>query len=103
MQLFLSVTQDLFLALGLSKLNTCLNVIWDKRGFCLDNEHSCCFSEFPESCCLDQACIPLDSLICFCYRRKYLNFDRLETQLKACHCRLMFSKAKVNILKVQRK
>uniref|UniRef100_A0A8C3V3X8 Cyclin-like domain-containing protein n=1 Tax=Catharus ustulatus TaxID=91951 RepID=A0A8C3V3X8_CATUS len=34
-----------------------------------------------------------------CERRKYLNFDRLETQLKACHCRLMFSKAKVNILK----
>lgn len=57
--------------------------------------------EFPRS--LDQACIPLDSLICFYYRRKYLNFERLETQLKACHCRIMFSKAKVNILKIQRK
>ncbi|OWK60310.1 Cyclin-G1 [Lonchura striata] len=38
-----------------------------------------------------------------CERRKYLNFERLETQLKACHCRIMFSKAKVNILKIQRK
>lgn len=29
------------------------------------------------------------------YRSKYLNFERLEAQLKACHCRIMFSKAKV--------
>ncbi|KAM7042345.1 cyclin-G1 [Acridotheres tristis] len=33
-----------------------------------------------------------------CERRKYLNFDRLETQLKACHCRLVFSKAKPSVL-----
>ncbi|NXE64841.1 CCNG1 protein, partial [Calcarius ornatus] len=33
-----------------------------------------------------------------CERRKYLNFERLETQLKACHCRIMFSKAKPSVL-----
>ncbi|XP_048718293.1 cyclin-G1 isoform X2 [Caretta caretta] len=31
-----------------------------------------------------------------CERRKHLNFERLEAQLKACHCRIMFSKAKTN-------
>lgn len=110
MQLFPSVTQNLFLALGLSFFGQSWTPVWmesqnfwDQWGLCLDNEHSCCFSEFPEWCCHDQACIPLDSLICFYYRRKCLNFERLETQLKACHCRIMFSKAKVNILKVQRK
>ncbi|ELW50558.1 Cyclin-G1 [Tupaia chinensis] len=29
-------------------------------------------------------------------RRNNLNFERLEAQLKACHCRIMFSKAKIN-------
>ncbi|KAM8798984.1 cyclin-G1 [Eudromia elegans] len=33
-----------------------------------------------------------------CERRKYLNFERLETHLKACHCRIMFSKAKPSVL-----
>ncbi|NWJ06950.1 CCNG1 protein, partial [Crypturellus undulatus] len=33
-----------------------------------------------------------------CERRKYLNFERLETQLKACHCRIVFSKAKPSVL-----
>ncbi|NXO94679.1 CCNG1 protein, partial [Certhia brachydactyla] len=33
-----------------------------------------------------------------CDRRKYLNFERLETQLKVCHCRVMFSKAKPSVL-----
>ncbi|KAJ7395359.1 Cyclin-G1 [Pitangus sulphuratus] len=33
-----------------------------------------------------------------CERRKCLNFERLETQLKACHCRIMFSKAKPSVL-----
>ncbi|NWR42684.1 CCNG1 protein, partial [Regulus satrapa] len=33
-----------------------------------------------------------------CERRKYFNFERLETQLKACHCRIMFSKAKPSVL-----
>ncbi|NWR14750.1 CCNG1 protein, partial [Emberiza fucata] len=33
-----------------------------------------------------------------CERRKYLNFERLETQLKACHCRITFSKAKPSVL-----
>ncbi|NXA78830.1 CCNG1 protein, partial [Thryothorus ludovicianus] len=33
-----------------------------------------------------------------CERRKCLNFERLETQLKACHCRLLFSKAKPSVL-----
>ncbi|NXC99951.1 CCNG1 protein, partial [Certhia familiaris] len=33
-----------------------------------------------------------------CERRKYLNFERLETQLKVCHCRVMFSKAKPSVL-----
>ncbi|NWZ98285.1 CCNG1 protein, partial [Nesospiza acunhae] len=33
-----------------------------------------------------------------CERRKYLNFERLETQLKVCHCRIMFSKAKPSVL-----
>ncbi|XP_054143828.1 cyclin-G1 [Melozone crissalis] len=33
-----------------------------------------------------------------CERRKYLNFERLETQLKACYCRIMFSKAKPSVL-----
>ncbi|XP_051830975.1 cyclin-G1-like [Antechinus flavipes] len=31
-------------------------------------------------------------------RRKNLSFERLETQLKACHCRIMFSKAKPSVL-----
>ncbi|XP_067422689.1 cyclin-G1 isoform X2 [Emydura macquarii macquarii] len=30
--------------------------------------------------------------------RKHLNFERLEAQLKACHCRIMFSKAKPSVL-----
>ncbi|XP_038006039.1 cyclin-G1 [Motacilla alba alba] len=33
-----------------------------------------------------------------CERRKYLNFERLETQLKVCHCRIVFSKAKPSVL-----
>ncbi|CAM5160204.1 unnamed protein product [Natator depressus] len=33
-----------------------------------------------------------------CERRKHLNFERLEAQLKACHCRIMFSKAKPSVL-----
>ncbi|XP_019390423.1 PREDICTED: cyclin-G1 [Crocodylus porosus] len=33
-----------------------------------------------------------------CERSKYLNFERLEAQLKACHCRIMFSKAKPSVL-----
>ncbi|NWX83895.1 CCNG1 protein, partial [Nothoprocta ornata] len=33
-----------------------------------------------------------------CERRKHLNFERLETQLKVCHCRLTFSKAKPSVL-----
>ncbi|XP_028668579.1 cyclin-G1 [Erpetoichthys calabaricus] len=31
-------------------------------------------------------------------QKKLLNTDRLEAQLKACHCRLMFSKAKPSLL-----
>ncbi|XP_036607094.1 cyclin-G1-like [Trichosurus vulpecula] len=31
-------------------------------------------------------------------RRKNLSFERLEAQLKACHCRIMFSKAKPSVL-----
>uniref|UniRef100_A0A8C6R083 Cyclin N-terminal domain-containing protein n=1 Tax=Nannospalax galili TaxID=1026970 RepID=A0A8C6R083_NANGA len=31
-------------------------------------------------------------------RRKCLNFERLEAQLKACHCRIIFSKAKPSVL-----
>ncbi|NXQ59917.1 CCNG1 protein, partial [Anthoscopus minutus] len=31
------------------------------------------------------------------YERR-INFERLETQLKACHCRIMFSKAKPSVL-----
>ncbi|XP_036620782.1 cyclin-G1-like [Trichosurus vulpecula] len=31
-------------------------------------------------------------------RRKNLSFERLESQLKACHCRIMFSKAKSSVL-----
>nr|XP_056708318.1 cyclin-G1 [Euleptes europaea] len=31
-------------------------------------------------------------------RKKHLSFDRLETQLKACHCRIAFSKAKPSVL-----
>lgn len=30
--------------------------------------------------------------------RSYLNFERLEAQLKACHCRMLFSKAKPSVL-----
>lgn len=30
-----------------------------------------------------------------CYRKELLNLDKLEAQLKACNCRLVFSKAKV--------
>ncbi|XP_074865495.1 cyclin-G1 [Carettochelys insculpta] len=33
-----------------------------------------------------------------CERRKHLNFERLEAHLKACHCRIMFSKAKPSVL-----
>ncbi|NWT97100.1 CCNG1 protein, partial [Urocynchramus pylzowi] len=33
-----------------------------------------------------------------CERRKHLNFERLETQLKACYCRIIFSKAKPSVL-----
>nr|XP_006133665.1 cyclin-G1 [Pelodiscus sinensis] len=33
-----------------------------------------------------------------CERRKHLNFERLEAQLKACHCRIMFSKTKPSVL-----
>ncbi|KAL2779381.1 cyclin-G1 isoform c, partial [Daubentonia madagascariensis] len=31
-------------------------------------------------------------------RRNSLNFERLEAQLKACHCRIIFSKAKPSVL-----
>ncbi|XP_005996913.1 cyclin-G1 [Latimeria chalumnae] len=31
-------------------------------------------------------------------RKKMLNFERLEAQLKACHCRIVFSKAKASVL-----
>ncbi|XP_012884108.1 PREDICTED: cyclin-G1 [Dipodomys ordii] len=31
-------------------------------------------------------------------RRNSLNFERLEAQLKACHCRILFSKAKPSVL-----
>lgn len=31
-------------------------------------------------------------------RRNDLNFERLEAQLKACHCRIIFSKAKPSVL-----
>lgn len=31
-------------------------------------------------------------------RKSTLNFERLEAQLKACHCRIMFSKAKPSVL-----
>uniref|UniRef100_G1U1T6 Cyclin-like domain-containing protein n=1 Tax=Oryctolagus cuniculus TaxID=9986 RepID=G1U1T6_RABIT len=31
-------------------------------------------------------------------RRNNLNFERLEAQLKACHCRIIFSKAKPSVL-----
>ncbi|KAM4826679.1 cyclin-G1 [Thomomys bottae] len=31
-------------------------------------------------------------------RRSSLNFERLEAQLKACHCRMVFSKAKPSVL-----
>uniref|UniRef100_G3TD40 Cyclin G1 n=1 Tax=Loxodonta africana TaxID=9785 RepID=G3TD40_LOXAF len=31
-------------------------------------------------------------------RRSSLNFERLEAQLKACHCRIIFSKAKPSVL-----
>lgn len=37
-----------------------------------------------------------DSLCC--ERKKHLNFERLEAQLKACHCRIVFSKAKPSVL-----
>lgn len=40
----------------------------------------------------------IDSLLnkaSFSHRRKHLNLERLEAQLKACHCRIVFSKAKV--------
>lgn len=30
------------------------------------------------------------------YRKEILNLDKLEAQLKACNCRLVFSKAKVS-------
>ncbi|XP_066470523.1 cyclin-G1 isoform X2 [Tiliqua scincoides] len=33
-----------------------------------------------------------------CERKKHLNFERLEAQLKACHCRIVFSKAKPSVL-----
>ncbi|KAJ6668060.1 hypothetical protein lerEdw1_016381 [Lerista edwardsae] len=33
-----------------------------------------------------------------CERKKRLNFERLEAQLKACHCRIVFSKAKPSVL-----
>ncbi|XP_053154200.1 cyclin-G1 [Hemicordylus capensis] len=33
-----------------------------------------------------------------CDRKKQLNFERLEVQLKACHCRIVFSKAKPSVL-----
>ncbi|NXQ32341.1 CCNG1 protein, partial [Alaudala cheleensis] len=33
-----------------------------------------------------------------CERRRYLSFERLETQLKACHCKITFSKAKPSVL-----
>ncbi|XP_007474035.1 cyclin-G1 isoform X2 [Monodelphis domestica] len=32
------------------------------------------------------------------FERKNLSFERLEAQLKACHCRIMFSKAKPSVL-----
>ncbi|XP_077183306.1 cyclin-G1 [Paroedura picta] len=31
-------------------------------------------------------------------REKHLSFERLESQLKACHCRIVFSKAKPSVL-----
>ncbi|KAL0622756.1 Cyclin-G1 [Plecturocebus cupreus] len=31
-------------------------------------------------------------------KEKYINSERLEAQLKACHCRIMFSKAKPSVL-----
>ncbi|XP_028573260.2 cyclin-G1 [Podarcis muralis] len=31
-------------------------------------------------------------------RKKHLNFERLEAQLKACHCRIVLSKAKPSVL-----
>uniref|UniRef100_A0A2K6NYM9 Cyclin G1 n=1 Tax=Rhinopithecus roxellana TaxID=61622 RepID=A0A2K6NYM9_RHIRO len=31
-------------------------------------------------------------------RRNSMNFERLEAQLKACHCRIIFSKAKPSVL-----
>ncbi|NXU47243.1 CCNG1 protein, partial [Turnix velox] len=33
-----------------------------------------------------------------CERKKFLNLERLEAQLKACHCRIVFSKAKPSVL-----
>lgn len=41
---------------------------------------------------------PADGRACLlgAYREEVLNLDKLEAQLKACHCRLVFSKAKVS-------
>lgn len=41
---------------------------------------------------------PADGGACLlgAYREEVLNLDKLEAQLKACHCRLVFSKAKVS-------
>jgi cyclin G2 len=34
------------------------------------------------------------------YRKEILSLDKLEAQLKACNCRLVFSKAKVSLFLV---
>lgn len=40
--------------------------------------------------------VQFDFLKSCSYRKELLNLDKLEAQLKACNCRLVFSKAKVS-------
>lgn len=38
---------------------------------------------------------PNESISFFLFRKEVLSLDKLEAQLKACLCRIVFSKAKV--------
>lgn len=43
-----------------------------------------------------KACWSRPFFSCLSHRKEVLNLDKLEAQLKACNCRLVFSKAKVS-------